>query len=260
MEYLILFLAGICGGSFLSTVIYRKRVNDSALRGRSYCDHCKKQIYWFDNIPLLSFILLKGRCRHCRKKISIEYPLTELIIGLQFVWIYWLLKINFNFFNTWEGFYSLALLFYWLILFGGSLALAIYDWKEQVILDEILWPLIVLALARLLVSGQWQVLPAGLGASAFLGGIWLATKRKGMGLGDVKLAFLMGIVLGYPRILIGLALAFLTGAVVGVILILLRRKSMRDRIAFGPFLVLGMFGAKIWGDYLWQWYQKVLLF
>lgn len=260
MAYLILFLFGLAIGSFLNVVIYRLRRGESAMKGRSHCDHCRVKISWFDNIPLLSFMLLHGKCRHCSRKIPMEYPLTELIVGLEFMWIYWLLTVNFKFFGSWEGFYSLALLVYWLILFSGSLAIAIYDWKYYLIADEVLWPLIGVALLRLIFSYQWQVLPVALGSAAFMGLIWLITKGKGLGGGDIKLGLFLGLVLGWPKILVAYFIAFLTGSIVGVILILVKRKRFKDKIAFGPFLLLGMLTAKLWGETIWQWYQKVLLF
>jgi len=257
MEYLVLFLLGVSVGSFLNVVIYRMRYGGSAWKGRSYCDHCKAKISWYDNIPLLSFLLLKGKCRNCHRRIPIEYPLTELVVGMEFVWVYWLLTVNFRFFGSWEGFYSLALLIYWLILFSGSLTIAIYDWKYLEIRDEVLWPLVGLALARLFFSHQWQVVPIGLLSAGFIWLIRLITKGK-MGEGDVSLALLLGLVLGWPKVAVAYFLAFLTGAAVGVILIIAKKKRLKDRIAFGPFLLLGMLIAKLWGEIIWQ--RLVLLY
>ena len=258
MDYLVLFLFGLAVGSFLNVVIYRLRKSDSPLRGRSYCDQCKKPIAWFDNIPLLSFILLKGKCRRCKRKIPIEYPLTELLVGIEFVWVYWLLTVNFKFFGTWEGFYSLALLIYWLILFSGSLAIIIFDLKYLVIPDEVLYPLIGAALLRLPFSHQWSVIPVALASGAFLYSLYLITKKKGMGEGDIRLGLLMGLVLGWPQIIIAYFVAFLTGALWGVILIIARGKSLKTKVAFGPFLLLGMMIAKLFGWPIWQWYWHLL--
>jgi len=258
MEYLLLFVFGLAVGSFLNVVIYRLRFGDSPMKGRSYCPKCKKQISWYDNIPLLSFFLLGGKCRKCKKKISVEYPLIELLIGLQFVWIYWLLKANFSFFGQMEGFYSLALLIYWLLLFAGALTIAIYDFKYMLIPDEVLFFLIGLSFLRLFFSHQWQVIPIAFASSLFLLGLFLLTKGKGMGFGDVKLGFLLGLVLGWPLIVIGYITAFLTGAVVGVILIILKKKRFKEQIAFGPFLLWGMLIAKLWGWPMWNWYMSQL--
>jgi prepilin signal peptidase PulO-like enzyme (type II secretory pathway) len=117
----------------------------------------------------------------------------ELLVGVQFTWVYWLLKINFNWFNWVEGWYSFGLLIYWLVLFSGLIAIAIYDLKYMLIPDQILVPLIIISFARLLVSHQWPVVLAALGSTFFLGGLYQITRGKGMGFGDVKLAFLLGL-------------------------------------------------------------------
>lgn len=252
MDYLILFWLGACAGSFLGVVLYRLRLGRSPLKGRSVCDHCRQQIAWYDNIPLLSYAVLGGRCRRCHKPINPEYPLIELLTGVEFVWVYWLLKINFHWFNRVEGWYSFGLLIYWLGLFSGSAAIAIYDLKYLLIPDQVLLPLIAAAFLRLFVSGNWQVLPAAFGSMAFLWLLLWLTRGRGMGWGDVKLGFLIGLVLGWPLVLVSQLLAFLTGAAAGVILIVLKRKQFRSKIAFGPFLLLGMLVAKLWGESLWQ--------
>ncbi|MEA3355291.1 MAG: prepilin peptidase [Patescibacteria group bacterium] len=263
MDYLVMFWLGAAVGSFLSVVIYRLRTGESALKGRSRCDHCKKQIAWFDNIPLLSYLLLGGKCRYCKKKIRIDNLILELLVGVQFVWIYWLLKVNFSFFGHMEGFYSFALLIYWLILFSGSLAIAVYDIKHMLIPDQVLLPLIGAAFLRLFFSNQWRVLIVALGSSLFLYSIaWLSKKlmkKEAMGFGDVKLAFLMGLVLGWPLIIVSYFIAFLTGAGVGVILILIGNKKLKSKIAFGPFLLLGMLISKLWGISILNWYLGLVL-
>lgn len=258
MDYLILFIFGLAVGSFLSVVIYRLRSGESALKGRSRCDHCKKQIAWFDNVPLLSYLWLGGKCRYCKKEIAVEHLILELLVGLQFVWVYWLLKVNFSFFGHLEGFYSLSLLLYWLILFSGSLVIAVYDIKYMLIPDEVLFPLIGVSFLRLFLSHQWQVLITALLSMGFIYSIHVLTRGRGMGFGDVKLAFLMGLVLGWPLIVVAYFVAFLTGAGVGVILMLINIKKFKDKIAFGPFLLFGMMIAKLWGTKIWQWYFSFL--
>lgn len=253
MEGLIVFLLGLAIGSFLNVAVYRLKAGKSFLKGRSYCDFCKKQINWQDNVPLLSFLVLKGKCRYCQKKIPLEYFLIELLTGLGFLGIYWFWKANYG----WD-LDSILLLVYWLVLFSGSLALAVYDFKTMLIADEILLPLILTAFLRLFWSNQWQILPAAFLSMGFLGLIWLVTRGKGMGFGDVKLAFLMGLVLGWPKIVVAYFLAFLTGALVGVILVLIKKMKMKGKIAFGPFLVMGMLVAKLWGDRIWSWYMGML--
>lgn len=253
-----MFILGLCVGSFLNVVIYRLRHGDSAMRGRSYCDHCHKKINWYDNIPLLSYLILGGKSRCCKKKILIDYPLVELLTGMQFAWVYWLLKVNFNWFGQIEGFYSFGLLIYWLVLFAGSLAIAVFDFKYGLIPDNVLWIMGLAAGGRLILTQQWSYLMVGALSGLFLWLIKTISKGK-MGEGDIYLGLVMGLVLGWPQILIAYFLAFLTGAIAGVILILLSKKKLKDKIAFGPFLLLAMLAAKIWGWSMWQWYLQWLM-
>lgn len=255
---LILFILGLCVGSFLNVVIYREVKGKSWFWGRSFCDKCKKKITWYDNIPLLSFLLLKGRCRHCHKKISLQYPFVELLTGLEFVWIYFLIKSNLDFFGKFEGFYSLLSLLVWFVLGSCLLAILVADLKYKIIPDTAIIFGIVISLLKLWVDYRFtgmldlSVFPSSLLAGLFFLGLNIGTKGKGMGFGDVKLAFFMGLILGFPKIVIALFTAFLTGALMGVILILLKKKKTKSKIAFGPFLVLGTIIAIFWGDVVWR--------
>ena len=271
MVYLLLFLLGLAVGSFLNVVVYRQ-VNEiekekiekiknwlpTWIKGRSVCDHCQKKLAWHDNLPLLSYLWLRGKCRQCHQPIPFQYPLIEFLTGLEFVWLYWLLS-RFSSFGQVEGFYSLALAFYWFFIFSASLALVLIDLKTLILPDVILLPAIGVALLRLFFTHQWQFLPAAIVTGLFFLSLYLVTKGKGMGFGDVKLAFFIGLVLGWwQRILVAVFLAFLTGAVVGVIVILARKKTLKSAIPFGPFLLLSMWIAKLIGDQIWQWYWSLL--
>ena len=275
MIYLLLFILGLCVGSFLNVVIYRETRDEKVKRssksrkgflrylpawvvGRSFCDHCKKQIPWYDNIPLLSFVLLKAKCRFCHHKIPFQYPLVEFLTGLEFIWIYFLVQSNLTFFSRFEGFYSFLSLILWLILGACFLAIFIADFNYQIIPDSAVFFGIFISFLRLLVDYRYtgminfSVFWAAIGASLFFTGLVLITKGQGMGIGDIKLAFLMGLILGFPKILMALFFSFLTGAGAGVILILLGKKKLKSEIAFGPFLIGGTIFALIYGERLWK--------
>ncbi|OGD62562.1 hypothetical protein A2160_05975 [Candidatus Beckwithbacteria bacterium RBG_13_42_9] len=265
MVYFFLFLLGIVVGSFLSVVVYRE-VNEVKnanflpgwVWGRSICDHCRRKLLWYDNIPLFSYLLLKGKCRWCHQPISFQYPLIELLTGLEFVWLYWILS-RFAFFGQIEGFYSLALAGYWFFIFSVSVVLALVDWKTQILPDTVLLPAIVLAILRLFITHQWQFLFSAFIAGLFFLSLFLVTRGKGIGFGDVKLGFFMGLVLGWwQRVIVAIFLAFLTGAIVGVIVVILKKKTLKSAIAFGPFLLWGMWLAKLWGDQIWNWYWRLI--
>lgn len=272
IEYLFLFVFGMVVGSFLSVVVYRETRDEEEVSsspvswlppwvlGRSFCDHCKKELSWYENIPLLSFVLLRGKCCHCGKKINISYPLIELFTALEFVWVYWLIQ-RLSFFRQMEGVFSLGVLGFWLFIFSLSIVLAIIDIKSGILPDSLIIAGSVAAVARLFITGRWEFLLTGVVLFAFFLFLYLITQGKGIGFGDVKLAFFIGVVLGWWQwVLVAMFMAFLTGAVAGVILIVLKRKTLKSALPFGPFLLGGMLIAKVLGEYLWGLYVRGLGF
>lgn len=259
-----LFSFGLVVGSFLNVLIYRMTMGEDWVRGRSRCDHCHKQIAWYDNIPLLSYLLLRGQCRHCHQKIAVQHLALELMTGFLFVWWY---AIGFAFFKLTTVPQQVIQPAFWLIV--GILLLIIFmaDWLYQIIPDFANIGLGLLALGYRVYLTSTGVMrfedlmgsvAVGLGLMGFLGFLWWITKGKGMGFGDVKFALVMGLLLGWPRGMIAMFLAFILGAMVGVILLLVKIKKLKERIAFGPFLVLGTAIALVWGNQLFAWYLQVI--
>lgn len=243
---LLFFLFGLAIGSFVSCLVYRINKENSLkgfLKGRSYCQKCKKQLLWRDNVPLLSFLLLRGKCRWCQSPIGVHYPLVELLTGVLFVWIYLWVKSWSG--NTLSFYISISLYLY---ISASFVAIFLSDFQYRTIPDQITYPAIFVSLIYLIANGQWLDAISGLGAASFFFLLVLLTRFRGMGLGDVKLAGLMGLFLGFPKIIVALYLAFLTGATAGVILILLGKKKFKSQISFGPFLVLATFIAWFWGE------------
>jgi len=224
---LLVFILGLVFGSFANVLIYRLPKNLS-LWGRSFCPGCRQQISWFDNIPLISFFLLQGRCRYCRAKISWQYPLVEFSVATLFVASFFILHSTFYFF-----------------LIPILVAIFVIDLQKQIIPDELIFAgLLVSVLYFLLVPSAQLLVPSlfsGFTAATLLLLLHLVTRGRGMGLGDVKFAVLGGTVAGLDRLWVWLLVAFLTGAVVGVILILGGKAKLRTKIAFGPFLILALF-------------------
>jgi leader peptidase (prepilin peptidase)/N-methyltransferase len=248
--YLITFLFGLAIGSFLNCIIYRLQAEKNFLRGRSFCPHCKHILSWQDLIPLLSFVILKGKCRYCGKKISCQYPLVELATGILFVLIVDNQLSSITLQNLLSTFYFLLIICFLIIIF-------VYDLKHYIIPDKIIYPAIITALVYNLLDTKYLVVntaPAALGAGAFFLTIVLVSKGKWMGLGDVKLAFLMGLFLGFPNILTALFVSFLMGAIVGLGLIMAGKKTLRSEVPFAPFLVGGTFLTIFWGRELINWY------
>ena len=269
MIFLVVFIFGLAVGSFLNAFIYRLEVRDGftpnpqgskdllhkLLTGRSQCPLCAHTLAWHDLIPLLSFILLYGKCRYCKKKISFQYPLVELGIGILFL----LISVS--------SFMHIVELFYLWTIASLLTVIFVYDLKHFIIPDKILYPAILLSSMWYVLAGvqgiiqPYEILHAiysGLGAAGFFLAIYIFTKGRAMGFGDVKLALFMGLFLSWPNILVALSVAFGTGAIVGLVLMLLKRKTMRSEVPFGPFLILGTFTALFLGEKLVDFYLLYL--
>lgn len=222
-------IIGLLFGSFLAALTWRTPRKLSNLKGRSFCDNCKVKLRWYDNIPLLSYILLRGKCRSCNKKISIRYALIEL--------------------STAIGFYFIGPNVPYLILFLILLAIFVIDYEHQIIPDNYVFLGIFVAILSLK-QPLFINLYAGFLASIILLIIHLLTRGRGMGLGDVKFAVLGGVLVGLKLTWMWLFISFLTGGIVGIILILTRAAKLKDRIAFGPFLIVSIPITLIWGEKL----------
>jgi len=257
MYCFFIFLLGVCVGSFINCVVYRLNNGLSPLRGRSICPKCEHRLSWKDNIPLLSFFLLERRCRYCSSPISWQYPLVELGSGILTVLIFKLTNYELRIMN----YNDFLILFYSLFVGWALLAIFVSDLVYTTIPDEIVFPTLFAAFAYLIFQAPNFLIPNFLIsflAASFFYFLVLVTHGKGMGLGDVKLAGLMGLILGWSKIIVALYLAFLTGAFFGVILILLKKKQFGQHIPFGPFLTTATFISMFWGDKIYQWGGKIL--
>ncbi|MDD5569361.1 MAG: prepilin peptidase [Candidatus Pacebacteria bacterium] len=263
--YLIfVFIFGLIIGSFLNCVIWRIYKNQSFMSGRSYCPNCKHALAWYDLVPVLSYVLLMGKCRYCKKKISLQYPLVELATALIFVAIYNFLGVNilqgfdFNFYYV---------LFLWAIT-AILIVAFVFDLKHYIIPDSVTFSGIIISVIWIVFAFSQNFyttkdlidfFAAGLGAAIFFFLIWFFSKGKAIGFGDVKLAFLLGLVLGLPNIFVALFVSFLLGAIIGLILIALKKKKMKSAIPFGPFLIISTFIAFFYGQEIINWYFSLSL-
>jgi len=249
MTILIFFLFGLIIGSFLNVVVYRLEIAES-LMGRSHCPKCQKQIRWYDNIPLLSFLILGARCRDCEEKISWQYPAVEFLTGVTFA------LVGAAFFSSWN-FQAWGETAFHLALFSVLLVIFLYDFKFMEIPMLVLWIGVAAALGYYLVfdwlnfNPQMGLLSLRLFSGLLAGGLaWLAffllsalSREKWMGMGDAYLALLIGLVARTPLTLWALLFAFTIGALFGIILIALKKKTLQSQVPFGPFMVLGCFLA-----------------
>ena len=255
-------MIGLAIGSFLNVLIDRLPAEET-ITGRSHCDYCKKDLAWYDLLPILSYAYLGARCRYCGKKLSFFYPMVEIITGVMFVFAF--SSFNLRGFppstslginlilnrgsNVGEYFLRLHTNFLTILAILGIISCAIViffsDLKYQLIPDSIQISLFAFSFLFLITKGVTPKVFLDQVVAAFVVMLpilllFFATKGKGMGFGDVKLAFNMGFLLGIFNGLIGLYIGFITGAAIGIILIIFRKRKLKSKIAFGPFLVLGL--------------------
>ena len=253
--YPSIFLFGLIVGSFLNCVIFRLEKGKSFLKGRSYCPHCKHQLTWRDLIPVLSFVILRRRCRYCKKLISWQYPIVELATGILFVLIIntQLSAINYQL--------SIISYIYYLLIVSFLIIIFIYDLKHFIIPDKVLYPAITISFLYLIINNQLSIINyslVALGVSSFFLFIYLFSKGKCLGFGDVKLAILLGLFLGWPRIVLALFLSFVIGGIIGLGLIISSKKKLKSEVPFAPFLIFGALTALFWGEQIIAWYLSIV--
>lgn len=260
--YFFIFLFGLAVGSFLNSVIYRLERGESFFFARSYCPACQHILTWKDLIPVFSFIFLKGKCRYCQQKISWQYPLVELATAFIFSLIFFQ-----NYITLYSSIWKVA--FYW-IFSSFLIVIFVYDLKHYIIPDRVIYPALGITFLYQIISNfQFPIsitsfqflltnlyLPflSALGAAIFFLIIILISHGQWLGIGDLKLAFLMGLFLSFPNILVALFSAFFLGAIIGIGLIIARKKTMKSPLPFGPFLVTGTFTAFFWTEKIINWY------
>jgi prepilin signal peptidase PulO-like enzyme (type II secretory pathway) len=273
---LLVFITGLIFGSFLSVVFSRletirphsrrgrsAKAGRDILLGRSRCDHCHRTIAWYDNIPLVSFLWLKGRCRHCHKRIHPHHPVLELSSGL------FLLAAFLAYGLTWQ--FAVGSLFGLVLLLIFA-----YDLRHQIIPNAVVVPAIGLALVVLVYQfilfrdgsvtqlTLWSpdpesyLLAGGLVGLFFLG-LSVVSKGSWVGGGDIKLGALIGLLLGWPYALVAVILAYVVGSLYAAVLLLSRKASMKSLVPFGPMLVSGYLVAVFYGDVIVRWYERLVL-
>lgn len=241
----VAFVLGAAIGSFCNVVIYRLHVGDSPTRGRSYCPHCKHELAAADLIPILSFVLLRGKCRYCRQPISWQYPGVELAMaGLS------LLMVQ-RFDLTVAAAFGIVLSAFFVIIF-------VYDLKYQLILDRVSIPAAVVGLAGSLVIGRsiGAVLLGGLIGGGFFLLQYLLSKGRWIGGGDIRLGAALGFALGWPLVGVGLVLSYLIGAVVALPLLAAKKSSWTSLLPFGTFLTVAGLVTFLYGDAILHWYLR----
>jgi leader peptidase (prepilin peptidase)/N-methyltransferase len=252
MEVAIPVAFGLIFGSFLNVVIHRLPLGKSIVRPRSGCPHCGVGIKFYDNIPVLSYIWLGGKCRHCGAKISFHYPLVEILTAFTF----WL---TFSTFHQ-DPLYACGVIVFLLIL----IALAFIDYFHMILPDELtLGGAAVFALYSFLnpMVPVFEAVGTALGASLFFVSLYFfylkVRKIEGLGFGDVKLMILLGLFLGLKKLVIALLLSSVAGLLVGFFFIIFKKKNLKLALPFGTFLALGSYIAVFWGEIIFDFFQLI---
>lgn len=284
---IFVFLLGLLVGSFANVLIWRIPRGESVWFSRSQCPDCRKVLAWFELIPLVSFLWQGGRCRSCQRPISRQYPIVEFLTASAFVFVlYWFLGPSFFQSHTIFNYQfliskSVDLFYFWFIV-SVLIVIFVTDLRFYIIPDKIVFPVIGISLLYHVVgkgnlgfggNGEWgtgdlrslalhpffSLLFAGLFASMFFLSLVLVSRGRWMGMGDVKFALFMGFILGFPQIFVALFLSFLSGSIVGLVLVLSKKRTMQSQLPFGTFLAVSTFASLFWGRELFNWYWNTLL-
>ena len=244
MEEILVVLLGLIVGSFMNVVIHRLPLEQSIVKPRSSCPSCKTPIKAYDNIPVISYMFLLGKCRRCKAHISIRYPLVELFTGFTF----WM---TFQYFAPTSPLHAAAATIFLCMM----IALCLIDLEHMILPDEITLGGAVLFLIYSFFNPQLSILDAFASAIFSAGVFWLlyffylrVRKIEGLGWGDIKMMLLLGAFLGSQKLIIAVLLASFSGMSVGFYFILFKRKDLRFALPFGTFLAIGSYISTFWGN------------
>jgi len=247
-----IFISGLLIGSFLNVIIYRIPVNKSIVTPRSSCTDCGHQIAWWENIPVISYLLLGGKCFSCKTKISIQYPIVELLTALLF-------------YQTFK-YFGLTLTTLFIVSYLSIIvAITFIDLDHYIIpnglLIATLFPIagIIFTYTDRLVFSLFGGLALGIGFLFIRGLGNIVFKKESMGMGDIKYAACIGLLLGWKVGIVAVALAFVSASIYTIALLPFKKLSLGTQVPFGPFLSLGVYGGIFWGTDIINWYLRYLV-
>ncbi|GAB3065246.1 prepilin peptidase [Virgibacillus ainsalahensis] len=242
------FMIGLIFGSFYNVVGLRLPKQINFANDRSVCTHCKHQLTWYENIPLLSFIIQGGRCRHCSEKISCIYPVIELFTGVLFALSYYLVGLGLEIVTT-------------LLLVSMLMIILVSDIKYMIIPNKVLLfflPLFIMMRIIQPLQPWWSAVLGGIIGMMIIA-IIIFVSRGGMGAGDMKLFGVLGIVLGIEKVLLAFFLSCIIGSVFGMVLLLFKVIDRKQPVPFGPYIVIAALMTYFYGDSLIHWYFNLYL-
>lgn len=251
-----LVMLGASIGSFLNAAVYRLAVKESIAKGRSRCVHCGKTLPWYDLFPVFSYLALKGQCRACDKRISVQYILVEVAMAALFGFVAW----------KWGAMAQQASFLVILEMVRDLLAVSVlvflfvFDLKYFLLPDIVTLPSILVFLIINLILGVvwWTLLLAIVIGAGFFALQFVVSKGKWIGGGDIRFGGLMGAILGWPNILVGLFGAYFIGAIVGLGLLISGKKKFGSQLPFGTFLAIGTAIGLWWGNGIISWYLGLI--
>jgi len=242
------FILGAVIGSFLNVCIYRIPMEESVIYPSSHCPECGEKIKWYDNIPIISYLILRGKCRNCGKKISVQYPLIELLTGILTAGVIWKYGISF-------------VSLYFLILTYVLVVVSTIDLKTMLVPEKFCYFAMVAGILLSpfipVISLKDSILGASFGAGIILFIIetyYIFTGKEGMGYGDASIMAIIGAFLGWEKVLLTIFFASLIGSVVGIALMVLKGKNAKFALPFGPFLSIGAYITILFGNEIIKWY------
>ena len=252
--YIWIFLVGISIGSFLNVLIYRIPRQKKFGFNRSFCPNCETMIKFYDNIPLLSYLILGGKCRYCKKRISVRYPIVEFLNGLAYLFFFWNYGLTLHFF---------VFSFLWSIL----IAIFFIDLDFQIIPDLFTVPGMVIGLGISFAPGGIGILESAIGLVVGGGALYLIAelgdrlfKKESMGGGDIKMAAMLGAFLGWQKVVFIFFGSAVIGLVISIVLMFFSRELRSKRvIPFGPFLAIAAVVAIVYGDEIISYYLNTFL-
>lgn len=247
---IMIFVLGLCCGSFVNMLAYRVAI-DYGLekkkfkvknKNRSFCDYCGRQLKWYENMPVISWVIQRGKTRCCGKKLSILYPIVEIVTGLLFLMVWFFGAI-------YESPLHLVLS---LVIITFLVFSTVFDLKYMILPDFstviLIGCSVILVFLGAIHESPLHLVIAAVSSFSFLGLLNLITEGKGMGWGDVKLAGFMGLFLGIKMVIVAFYVAFITGAFVGLALMISKKANRKTLVPFGPFLIFGTLLAWFWGS------------
>ena len=235
--YIMIFAFGIVIGSFVNVLIYRIPKNENIAIEQSHCMNCGHKLKWYDLVPLFSWLFLRGKCRYCQDRISVQYPLVELINGIGYVLIFVVCGLNLS-----SILYSLC--------FSMLVAITVIDWRTYEIPLGLNIVILTLGIIQCILDyGNWKLYLIGMvSVSGFLFLLFVITGGRGIGGGDIKLMFAAGLLLGWKKIILALIIGCILGSIIHLILMKVSKKGRM--LAFGPYLSAGILLAILFGEQL----------